>query len=93
MFSVSPWLIFIAIAHHRDTENTKDAQSSISLVNNGGRNLSATTLRVIGILFLVTAAIVAVLNLKRVANLGMMWLSPPLLIVGVALVTLAARKK
>jgi len=48
---------------------------------------------VIGILVLVTAAVVAVLNLKRLANLGMMWLSPPLLIVGVGLVTLAARKK
>jgi hypothetical protein len=41
----------------------------------------------------VVAAVVAVLNLKRVANLGMMWLSPPLLIVGIALVALAARKK
>jgi hypothetical protein len=48
---------------------------------------------VIGILFLVAAAVIAVLNLKRVATLGMMWLSPPLLIVGIALVTLAARKK
>lgn len=55
--------------------------------------MSATTLRVIGILFLVAAALVAVLNLKRVANLGMTWLSPPLLIVGIALVALAARKK
>jgi hypothetical protein len=41
----------------------------------------------------VVAAVVAVLNLKRVANLGMMWLSPPLLIVGIALVALAERKK
>jgi len=48
---------------------------------------------VIGILFLVAAAVVAVLNLKRVANLGMLWLSPPLLIVGIAFVTLAARRK
>jgi hypothetical protein len=48
---------------------------------------------VVGILFLVTAAVVAVLNLKRVANLGMMWLSPPLLIVGLAFVALAARRK
>ncbi|HEV7474494.1 MAG TPA: hypothetical protein VGN90_10630 [Pyrinomonadaceae bacterium] len=55
--------------------------------------MSATTLRLIGILFLVGAAVVAVLNLKRVANLGMMWLSPPLLIVGLALVALAARRK
>lgn len=55
--------------------------------------MSATTLRVIGILFLVAAAVVAVLNLKRVANLGMLWLSPPLLIVGMAFVALAARRK
>ena len=64
-----------------------------TLATTGGRDLSPTTLRVIGILFLVTAAVVAVLNLKRVANLGMVWLSPPLLIVGVALVALAARRK
>jgi hypothetical protein len=48
---------------------------------------------VVGIFILVIAAVVAVLNLKRVANLGMMWLSPPLLIVGLALVALAARRK
>jgi hypothetical protein len=48
---------------------------------------------VIGILFLVAAAVVAVLNLKRVADLGMMWLSPPLMIVGLAFVALAARRK
>jgi hypothetical protein len=41
----------------------------------------------------VSAAVVAVLNLKRVANLGMMWLSPPLLIVGLAFVAMAARRK
>ncbi len=55
--------------------------------------MSAKTLRMIGILFLVAAAVVAVLNLKRVANLGMLWLSPPLLIVGVAFVALAGRRK
>jgi hypothetical protein len=63
------------------------------LTNNGGRNLSATTLRVIGIVFLVAAAVVAILNLKRVANLGMMWLSPPLMIVGIAFVVIAGRRK
>ena len=55
--------------------------------------MSATTLRVIGFLFLVAAAVVAILNLKRVADLGMLWLSPPLLIVGLALVALARRRK
>jgi hypothetical protein len=72
---------------------TLQVESSTRLEITEDKNLSATTLRVIGILVLVAAAVVAVLNLKRVANLGMMWLSPPLLIVGVALVALAARRK
>jgi hypothetical protein len=44
-------------------------------------------------LFLVAAALVAVLNLKRVANLGMLWLSPPLMIVGLAFVAVATRRR
>jgi hypothetical protein len=32
------------------------------------------------------------MNLKRVANLGMFWLSPPLLIAGIALVAASRRK-
>jgi hypothetical protein len=55
--------------------------------------VSATTLRVMGILFVVAAAVLAVLNLKRVANLGTFWLSSPLLVIGMALVILAARRK
>jgi hypothetical protein len=55
--------------------------------------LSATTLRVIGILFLVAAAVVAILNLKRVANLGMLWLNAPLLVIGVAFVAIAGRRE
>lgn len=54
--------------------------------------MSATTLRVIGILFLIAAAAVAVLNLKRVANLGMIWLAPPLMIVGLAFMAVSRRK-
>jgi hypothetical protein len=48
---------------------------------------------VIGILFLVAAAVVAVLNLKRVANLGKLWLNAPLLVIGIAFVALSARRK
>jgi len=48
---------------------------------------------VIGILFLVAAAVVAVLNLKRVANLGMLWLNAPLLVIGILFVGLSARRK
>jgi hypothetical protein len=55
--------------------------------------LSALAPRFVGFVFLVAAAVVAVLNLKRVANLGMMWLSPPLMIFGIAIIALAARRK
>jgi len=48
---------------------------------------------VIGILFLVAAAVVAVLNLKRVANLGMLWLNAPLLVIGILFVALSARRR
>jgi hypothetical protein len=55
--------------------------------------LFPTTLRGIGIGFLVAAAVIAVLNLKRVANLGMLWLNAPLLVIGIALIVLANRRK
>ena len=55
--------------------------------------MSSKTLRVIGILFLVAAAVLAVLNLKRVADLGTFWVSMPLLIIGIALITLARKRK
>jgi len=53
--------------------------------------LSATALRLIGILFMVAAAVV-VLNLKRVANLGMLGLSAPLLIIGMGFLAASRRK-
>ena len=55
--------------------------------------MSSKTLRLIGILFLVAAAVLAVLNLKRVADLGTLWVSMPLLIIGIALVTMASKRK
>ena len=69
------------------TEKYRTAQ------RNGGGNLSASALRVIGFLFLVAAAVLAILNLKRVANLGMPWIAPPVMIIGIAFVAMAARKK
>ena len=39
-------------------------------------------LRLVGVLLLVGAAVVAVLNLHRVANLGLPWVAPLLLIFG-----------
>jgi hypothetical protein len=44
-------------------------------------------------LFLVAAAVVAILNLKRVANLGILWLNAPLLVIGIAFVVIAGRRK
>lgn len=53
--------------------------------------MTSSALRVIGILFLVAAAVAAVLNLHRVANLGMPWLAPLFMIVGIAFVSFAKR--
>ena len=60
--------------------------------NSEDKNLSAQTLRVLGILVLVAAAVIAILNLKRVANLGMLWLNAPLLVIGLGLIILARRR-
>jgi hypothetical protein len=54
--------------------------------------LPPKTSLLIGILFLIAAAVVAVLNLKRVADLGMPWLSPILLIFGLGLVAQSRRQ-
>lgn len=55
--------------------------------------LSPTTLRLIGLVCLVTAAAMAILNLKRVANLGTFWLASPLVVIGVALIVAARRRR
>lgn len=55
--------------------------------------VSATTLRVIGFLVLFVAVVIAVLNLRRVANLGMLWLSPVLLVIGLGLVAQSRRRR
>ena len=59
----------------------------------GGHILSPKSLRLIGIIFLITAAVLAVLNLKRVAGLGTPLLWAPFLVIGWACVTLARRRK
>jgi len=55
-------------------------------------NLSAKTLRVIGILLVVAAAVLAILNLKRVADAGTLWISMPLLLFGIALVAMSRKR-
>ena len=51
------------------------------------------TLRLIGFVFFVGALVAAVLNLHRVADLGMPWLAPLLVIIGAALVIGSKRKR
>lgn len=55
--------------------------------------MSPKVIGLIGFLFLVAAAVFAVLNLKRVADLGMMWLAPVLLIIGLGLIAASRRRR
>jgi hypothetical protein len=48
-------------------------------------------MRMIGFLLLVAAVAAAILNLNRVAALGMPWLAPLFLILGAGLVTASRR--
>ena len=50
-------------------------------------------LRVIGIVFMVMAALVAVLNLKRVANLGAFFLPGTLIVIGLAFILRARNRR
>jgi hypothetical protein len=54
-------------------------------------NMTPATARLIGIIFMLAAAILMILNLKRVANLGSYWVALPLFIIGVALVARSRR--
>jgi hypothetical protein len=49
-------------------------------------NMSPKAMRLAGILFVVAAAVLMILNLKRVANLGSYWTAIPLFIIGIALI-------
>ena len=55
--------------------------------------MTPPVLRLIGSLFLIAAVVTAVLNLHRVANLGMPWLAPLFMICGAVLVGFARRGK
>lgn len=53
--------------------------------------MTPSTMRLIGILFMLGALILMILNLKRVADLGTFWIGLPLFVIGIAL--LARSKK
>ncbi|MEK6304119.1 MAG: hypothetical protein AABO41_25810 [Acidobacteriota bacterium] len=48
--------------------------------------MSSTTMRLVGLICVVAAAVLMILNLKRVADLGTFWVALPLLLIGVVLV-------
>jgi hypothetical protein len=53
--------------------------------------MNPALLRLIGILLLVAAVVAAILNLHRVADLGMPWLGPLLLVLGAVFLILASK--
>ena len=55
--------------------------------------MNPSTIRLIGIVLLITAAVVAILNLHRVADLRMPWLAPLVMVWGVVFVIIARRRK
>ena len=48
--------------------------------------MAATNMRVVGIVFLGAAALLFILNLKRVANLGTYFVALPLFLIGIIFV-------
>ena len=55
--------------------------------------MNPSIIRLSGIALLIAAAVVAILNLHRVADLRMPWLAPLLMVLGIAFVALARRQK
>ncbi len=55
--------------------------------------MTPTTLRALGIIFMVAAAVAAILNLKRVADLGTLWLAPLLIMFGAIFMIMARRAR
>ncbi|HUQ31712.1 MAG TPA: hypothetical protein VM095_06310 [Pyrinomonadaceae bacterium] len=51
----------------------------------GKKTMTPATERIIGIVFMISAAVLLVLNLKRTANLGSYWVAFPLFIIGIVL--------
>ena len=55
--------------------------------------MNPALLRLIGLLLIVAAVAAAILNLHRVADLGMPWLAPLLLVLGAAFVVFAKKRQ
>ena len=55
--------------------------------------MTPQTMRIIGIVFMVMAAIVAILNLKRVADLGAFFIPAILIIIGAGFILRARNRR
>jgi hypothetical protein len=55
--------------------------------------MSAANERILGIIFMVSAAVLMILNLKRFANTGTYWVALPLFIIGLVLVARSRRPR
>ncbi len=55
--------------------------------------MSSTTVRIAGIIFLVASAVLMILNLKRVADLGTYFVALPLFLIGIVLVARSRKRK
>ena len=55
--------------------------------------MNRSIIRLIGIVLLIAAAVVAILNLHRVADLRMPWVAPLLMVLGVVFVAFSRRRK
>ena len=55
--------------------------------------MSPKALRLSGVILIVAAFVLAVLNLKRVANAGTFWVSTPLLVIGLAFLAMSRRRR
>lgn len=55
--------------------------------------MSTGTMRIIGLVFMVLAVVVAVLNLRRVAGLGAVWLPALLIVTGMAFILRARNRR
>jgi hypothetical protein len=55
--------------------------------------MNPSVIRLIGIVLLIAAAITAILNLHRVADLRMPWLAPLLVVWGVVFMIFARRRR
>ena len=49
--------------------------------------MTPSTMRLIGILLMLSAALLMILNLRRIANLRSFWVAIPLFVIGLIIVT------